>query len=366
VRGSLFLGLLCVVLGASAFSCSSDEKKSASTGGAAGKGGGSGGSAGSTGRCHPAAPPQCCSEELPVMFVRKNDQLVAPDWSCITGAGMGGAGGMGPPDGGAGVAGATDGGAGTDGGPPPNHNKFLVEDFISNSGVADIGVELFEGDSIVNQTPFHTDVTKGITNHADDSSLNPGEFWFPHPASATLSYRVKELPGVAKEFVGFGDQVPPPPGRVTGSTLSPASYEQLSTFAVPLVGWEPPPDLAIVVGPIRDCAGDDVGGAQIKYFDEETGQEMPAGVGERDIRYIYFDSQYPNPKCGYTDYRQSLWVIANAPANAAGPNKGHKYRVEYWGRLNESQTSEVKFAEKSLEIFQNTVNVHQIRPNVQQ
>jgi hypothetical protein len=59
-------------------------------------------------------------------------------------------------------------------------------------------------------------------------------------------------------------------------------------------------------------------------------------------------------------------VIANSPTNAAGATKGHKYRVEYWGRLTESQAEPVKFAQKSLEIFANTVNVHQVRPNVQQ
>jgi hypothetical protein len=177
---------------------------------------------------------------------------------------------------------------------------------------------------------------------------------------------VKEKPGVAKEFVGFGEQVPAVPGKVTGSTLSPTTYEQLSQFAVPLVGWSPPPDLAIVTGPVRDCKGDDVGGARIKFFDEDADKEIAPGTCERDVRYIYFDGQYPNPKCSYTDYRQSLWVIANAPSNAAAPNKGHKYRVEYWGRLSDANTEPVKFAEKSLEIFQNTVNVHQVRPNVMQ
>jgi hypothetical protein len=358
VRGSFSFGFLCAALAAAAFSCSSDETKSESTGGGSGTGGAGGGSGGHAGACHPAAPPECCSETLPVMTVRKNDALVPPDWSCITGGGNGGAGG---------TAGAADGGAGAAGAAGAlDQNKFEVEDFISNKGVADIEVELYEGDSIVDKTPFHTSFTKGVTNHVDDNTLNVGEFWFPHPSSPRLSFRVKELPGVAKEFVGFGDEVPAPPGKVTGSTLSPSSYEQLAYFAVPIPGWEPPPDLAIVVGPIRDCAGNDVGGASIKYFDEQTGQEMPAGTGERDLRYIYFDSQYPNTKCAYTDYRQSLWVVANAPANAAGPTKGNKYRVEYWGRLSDSQPDAVKFAEKSLEIFQNTVNVHQIRPNVQQ
>jgi len=154
---------------------------------------------------------------------------------------------------------------------------------------------------------------------------------------------------------------------VNGNTLSPTLFQQLASFAVPLVGWVPPDDLAIVTGPIRDCAGEDVGGARIKFIDESTGSDVPPGCGDRDVRYIYFDGQYPNPKCAYTDYRQSLWIIVNAMANEPGtPGEGKKFRVEYWGRLQESDTAPVKFAQKSIEIVKNTVNVHEIRPNVQQ
>ena len=171
---------------------------------------------------------------------------------------------------------------------------------------------------------------------------------------------------MAKEFVGFGEEVPDVPGKVVGNTLSPDLYLQLATFVVPLPGWSPPDDLSILTGPVRDCKGEDVGGARVRYFDEDSNKEVEPGSCDRDIRYVYFDAQYPNPKCAYTDYRQSLWVIANAPANAAGPNKGHKYRIEYWGRLKDSDTEPVKFAQKSIEVYAKTVNVHQIRPNIQQ
>ena len=121
-----------------------------------------------------------------------------------------------------------------------------------------------------------------------------------------------------------------------------------------------------MTGPIRDCAEEDVGGALVKYFDEDTNKEIEPGTCDRDVRYIYFDGQFPNTKCTYTDYRQSLWVVVNAPSNAAGANKGHKYRVEYWGRLQDSDQNPVKFAEKSIEVFANTINVHQVRPNIAQ
>jgi hypothetical protein len=242
---------------------------------------------------------------------------------------------------------------------------FHVEDFSSNEGVADIDVELYEGDSIIGKTAFFSGTTKGPENPGA-AELNTGDFYFPHPAAPTLSYRVKEKPGVAKEFVGFGENVPAPPGRVTGSTLSPTLYEQLANFAVPLVGWTPPEDLAIVTGPVQDCAGDDVGGTLVKFFDEGSGSEITPGTCERDVRYIYFDASYPNPKCTYTDYRQSLFLIVNAEANASGPKQGAKFRIEFWGRLSDANAEPVKFAEKSIDIFANTVNVHQIKPNVQQ
>ncbi len=367
MRSSLIVAVVCATFGLTALACSSDEGGGGSSGssGSAGSGtGGTGGSGGSATGCS-GAPTECCSETPPVMQVEEGDALVDADWSCLSG-GTGGAAGA---AGGAGAAGAA-GGAGAAGAAGAagnaNQNKFEVEDFISNQGVADIEVELYEGESIVGKTPFFTDFTKGVSHHADDASLNVGEFWFPHPFAPLLSYRVKEKANIAKEFVGFGDEVPEPPGRIVGSTLSPASYQQLASFAVPIAGWSPPADLGIVVGPIRDCQGRDVGGAQIKFFDEQTGQQIAAGEGERDVRYIYFDSSYPNDKCNHTDHRQSLWVIANAPANAAGDGLGKQYRVEYWGRLSASQSDPVKFAEKQLEIFANAVNVHQIRPNVQQ
>ena len=240
-----------------------------------------------------------------------------------------------------------------------------MEDFSSGNAVVDIEVELYEGEAIVDKTPFHTAFSKGPIN-TGDPKLNNGQFYFPHPSSKYISYRVKEKPGIAKEFVGFGEEVPTPPGKVVGNTLSPDLYLQLSTFVVPLPGWTPPDDLAIITGPVRDCSGNDVGGARVRYFDVDAGKEVEPGSCDRDIRYVYFDAQYPNPKCAYTDYRQSLWVIANAPGNAAGPNKGHKYRIEYWGRLKDSDTEPVKFAEKEIEVFSKTVNVHQIRPNIQQ
>ncbi|MBK7581977.1 MAG: hypothetical protein IPI67_17440 [Myxococcales bacterium] len=368
-----------------AYACGGDDGGGGGggTGGGTGGGGTGGGDApscgptdlGFPGVCKPGAPPECCETTQPVMMKRdKNDKLIPPDWSCITGgggaAGGGGTGGSAGAagsgtDGGTTDGGTTDGGT-TDGGPPTDKNIFVVKDFSSDDPVADIETELFDGEGMFGKQPFHKEFTKG-PDHPGSPELNVGEFYFPHPASQYISYRVKEKIGVAKEFVGFGYEVPAAPGKVEGATLSPTLYEQLAQFAVPLVGWTPPEDLAIITGPIRDCKGDDVGGARVKFFDETAGKEMEPGTCERDVRYIFFDGQYPNPKCAYTDYRSSLYVIANAPSNAPGqPKEGNKYKLEYWGRLKDSDSAPVKFAEKSIEIFANTVNVQQIRPNIQQ
>ena len=389
VRAAKVVGVvLAGALSLAAYACGGDEDGGGggSTGGAGGTGGKEGGTCGPTplgfpGTCKSGAPEECCGTTLPVMQKRdKNDKLIAPDWSCITGGGGGGTGGTGgsgmggsggsggsdagDPDSGTTDGGTTDGGT-TDGGTPSDKNKFAVLDFSSDKGVADIEVDLFEGESIFGKKAFHNDFTKGVEHHASEPGLNIGEFYFPHPAEKYISYRVKEKPGVAKEFVGFGYDVPAVPGKVEGATLTPDMYDQLSTAVVTLAGWSAPEDLAIITGPIRDCVGDDVGGARIKFIDETANGEIEPGTCERDVRYVYFDGSLPNVKCSYTDYRQSLFVIANAPSNApTQPKAGNKYRIEYWGRLSESDAEPVKFAQKSVEIFANTVNVHQIRPNV--
>ncbi|MBI3205836.1 MAG: hypothetical protein HYZ29_30145 [Myxococcales bacterium] len=390
VRAAKVVGVvLAGALSLAAYACGGDDSDGggSGTGGSGGTGGKEGGTCGPTplgfpGTCKSGAPEECCGTTLPVMQKRdKNDKLIAPDWSCLTGgggsggtggSGMGGSGGSGGADSGTADSGTSDAGddsgtsdAGGDGGTVSDKNKFAVLDFSSDKGVADIEVDLFEGETIFGKTPFFSDFTKGVSHHAGETGLNIGEFYFPHPAEKYLSYRVKEKPGVAKEFVGFGYAVPAVPGKVDGATLTPDMYEQLSTAVVTLAGWTPPEDLAIITGPIRDCAGDDVGGARIKFFDETANGEVEPGTCERDVRYVYFDGSLPNVKCAYTDYRQSLFVIANAPSNAPGqPKAGNKYRIEYWGRLSESDAEPVKFAQKSVEIFANTVNVHQIRPNV--
>jgi hypothetical protein len=368
VAGSLTVG---------AYACGGggDDSAGGSGGGGTGGSGATGASGGQSGVCQPGAPPECCAETRPVMQVRDSSfNLVAPDWSCIMGGATGGAGGAagaaGAASGGAaGAAGAASGGAaGAAGaaGAPSTDNIFRLEDFSSNDPKPDIEVELFEGDSLFGATPFLDTFTKGPA-HPGPTELNQGEFYFPHPASGVISYHVYAKGADAKEFAGFGYAVPAPPGKVTGNTLSESLFATIAGFAVPIPGWQLPADLAIVTGPIRDCKGDDVGGGTIKYFDDATGQELVPGEGERDVRYIYFDGEYPNPTCAYTDYRQSLWVVANAPSNAPGtPGAGHKYHVEYWGRLTDANAQPVKFAEKSLEVFAGTVNVHEIHPNVQQ
>lgn len=362
--------LASLVVAAAACSGSDEDPKPGTTATGGASGGGSGGS-GATGggssssatsctndasgyscTCAKGAPAECCSATLPPMVVRKDDQLVAPDWSCIEGGG--GAGGS------AGAAG--DAGAGDAG---PAQRVFEVEDFGGSSLVADVSVEVFEGVGILGKTPYVTGTTKGPSTPGP-TELNNGQLYIPEPASPFVSYRVAEKPGIAKQFVGIGLAVEPAPAKLSGATVSPSLYNQLATFAVPLPGWTPPADLGIVTGGLRDCAGDDVGNVIFELIDESTGQPMASGTGPRDPRLLYFDGSYPNPKCGYSDYRQSLFLVINAPTNDSGAGAGKKYKVRFLGRFAESDAAPRAFAEQSLEISQNSVTVYYVRPNLPQ
>ncbi len=375
---------LAAALALGAFSCSSGgSKKSNGSGGSGGAGGLSScgpTASGFNGSCAPGAPPECCAATIPVMQVRINNALVAPDWSCIgigtpKDAGAGGSGGSAGTDAGAGGASGADAGtdagggsagASADGGPPPNSNVFEVENFGADGLVADVDVDLFSGDGIVGKTPFFSGTTKGPSTPNAPAELNNGQLYFPHPSNPILAYHVKAKVGVAQNFYGFFEVVPPPPGKVSGATVSPSLYQQLATFAVPIPGWTPPTDLGIVTAPIRDCSDDDVGGALFKLIDGATGKEVQSGTCARDPRFIYFDGSTPNTKCQYSDYRQALSLVVNAPTNTDGANKGHVYKIQFFGRLRASDAQPVMFAEKSVEIFPNAVNVYEIKPNVMQ
>ena len=103
VRAAKVVGVvLAGALSLAAYACGGDEDGGGggSTGGAGGTGGKEGGTCGPTplgfqGTCKSGAPEECCGTTLPVMQKRdKNDKLIAPDWSCITGGGGGGTGGI--------------------------------------------------------------------------------------------------------------------------------------------------------------------------------------------------------------------------------------------------------------------------------
>jgi hypothetical protein len=269
---------------------------------------------------------------------------LSPNWSCI-GIGSGGSGGS--------------------GGTGSGQNVFRVEDFQNGDGVADLEVALYAGNSIIGQTPFHTGFTKGPL-HPGPAQLAVGELLYSHPGTPTLSYHVLGSPGVAMDFYGFGLDALPAPATVVGLTMSPTLFEQLANFAVPLVGWTLPDDLAMVTGPVRDCDGNDVGGARVKLIDVATNQDVVPGTCERDLRYIYFDSSYPNPKCQYSEASNARFLLVNAEANASGPKAGQAFRIELWGRLQASDASPVKFAERSVDLFPGVMNVHVIPPNVTQ
>lgn len=329
-------------IGGTAAAAGSAPGGAGSGGIAATEGGGTGGAGGAEcptelgfpGACDSTAPTTCCAATLPVMTRAGS---MPPDWSCI-GIGSGGSGGS------SGVG----------------ENVFRLVDFVSEQPAGDVEVELYAGDAIIGKTPFYTGFTKGPA-HPGPLELAIGELYFANPGSGTLSYRAKAT-GAAKETFGFGHVIPAPPGAVMGVAISSSGYVQLAMFAVPLPGWTPPADLGIVIAPIVDCSGNDVGGALAKLVDVATGQEVRPGSCERDVRYLYFDPTYPNPKCAFTAPENALFLVANAPSSASGV----ALRLELWGRLQAADTAPKKFAERAIDVFPDTINVHLLRPNVPQ
>ncbi|MEB2312010.1 MAG: hypothetical protein OZ921_20255 [Sorangiineae bacterium] len=368
------LGLVLVgAMAAGVVACSGgdDDSPKGGTGGSGATGGGSstGGTSGGTcgpvsaefpGKCALGADSLCCDTTLPVLTVTKSGQQVAPDWSCITGAGgAGGAAGSGA----GGAAGS--GAAGAAGGP---QRIFVVKDFLTGNAVPDLDVDLYEGDHIYGQTPFASGTTKGPES-GGPAELNDGELFFPTPAASVIAYHVHAKPNVAKEFYGFGDRMFAPPRRIEGTTIRPSDYATLATavanaYPGTTPGWTPPAGYGIVAAPIRDCDDDDLRGARFVLVDGDTGKPLPAGNCDTDARYIYSDADVPQPKCTFSHPKQSLGVVINVPPNTDAATAAHKYKLQFWGRISESDAEPVLFMEQEVEVFADAVTVYQLLPNV--
>lgn len=356
--------VLAIVGAAAASSCSSSD--SAAPGGEAGSGGGAGtgGSGGSGGAddagddaaktdggdagCVQPAQKSIphCSGELPVMKVRKSDgaggdTYVNADWSCL---------GKGPSDGG---VPDLDGGGG--------QSTFRLRGFSSGDPMVSVDVDMFWGNAIVDKTVDFSGTTAGPGG--DDAGTAAGDLLFPTPGVSKFAYRVKEKANVTRSLVEFDVSTPAVGAGVEGNGIAPSLFNTLAIAAVPIPGWTPPTDLGILALAARDCNGDDVEGAQGEIWDDDANAAVVPCSGKRDPHYVYFDeSSLPNTYCTYTNATESLFIVINAPVNSEGANKGHHYSFHWKGLLADGDTQPTVFATKSLEIFPNAINVHQVRP----
>jgi hypothetical protein len=101
-------------------------------------------------------------------------------------------------------------------------------------------------------------------------------------------------------------------------------------------------NLAALVTAARDCAGNDVTGAQLKLIDGVTGQDVIAGAsGPAAPVAFYFLNNIPDTTCSYTNNSggKAIWAIINAPVNeGAGIDAGaaHPYVLQMYGRMTSS------------------------------
>ena len=335
-----FAGLSAAI----AVSCSSSSNDDTSTGGSAGAGGSAGHDSGAADA--PISPH--CNGPLPVMTVSRNQQLVAPDWSCLGQSADAGS------DAGDPGSDAGDADAGT-------QNLFELTDFVSGNAIAGVQVDLFFGNTIVGQQPDFSGTTAGAMGGTDGEG--PGQFWFPHPTTAQIAYREHETTGKTKALIEFDDAVGAPPKKLGGNGISQSGFNTLALAAVPIPGWTPPTDHGIVAVAARDCAGNDVEGAVAELVDDATGQVIAAGDGNSDLKYVYFNGGgVPDTTCSYTNSQEALIVMINAPANGDGPASGQSITVQWKGRVTESDADPKVFAKRKAEIFQNAVNVFHLAP----
>ena len=118
-----------------------------------------------------------------------------------------------------------------------------------------------------------------------------------------------------------------------------------------------------MVVPVVDCRGRDVGGALLQLIDLATGEPVPFGRCESELRATYFDDRVPKSACNHTDPRRSAIEIM-APQNATGSQRGHPYELQLLGRLSEADPKPVVFARRRVDLLPGIINMHVLQPNV--
>lgn len=112
------------------------------------------------------------------------------------------------------------------------------------------------------------------------------------------------------------------------------------------------PDKALLMVPVHDCAGDDVGGVQVELVDAETGAVVRDIVEQGQPRSAYLFNALPDRSCEFTSNgnNQAAWVMINAPVNVSGDHVTHGYKMRLKGRTNAAQTQPLVFAERAVEL----------------
>jgi hypothetical protein len=124
----------------------------------------------------------------------------------------------------------------------------------------------------------------------------------------------------------------------------------------PVQGYIELPDKAVLLVTVLDCAGQDVGGAQVELVDLETGVVVQSVVQQGLPRSAYLRYALPDPSCTYTSNgtNQAAWVMVNAPTNVSVDHIDHGYKVRLKGRTRADQPQPVTFAEQAVELSAGT------------
>ena len=144
----------------------------------------------------------------------------------------------------------------------------------------------------------------------------------------------------------------PPPGETVSNSVSSGSLSELLTS---VLGSETArADLSVLVTASEDCEDRDVTGAEFRIVYASTGQPVPTGTSPGEARAFYLQHNLPNSQCTFTTTQggRPVWSMVNAPVDATG-----QYKIQFIGRMSESQAEPVVIDEYPVESYPGSMTV---------
>lgn len=179
------------------------------------------------------------------------------------------------------------------------------------------------------------------------------------PAGGLFAYRV--LPNTnLRTFVYFGADAPLVPGKqYEGTAITKSKYDQFALAITGKTGFLTAPGKGIFSARVHDCAGREVRNAIVQLLDATTGNPLPTGPADDEMKPLHYLTDGDLPSNGYTaTARTGLIAVINVPKTTDTV----KIKAVASGIYGDSKEIR-KFAEANLEITAEAVNFRYLDPH---